>query len=224
MELLVVTLAHIIAGRDADILARMRQIADTIRNAPGLVTSHMYKGREQDGYYFILTTWEDAESWQKAQEQYYPRQHLLATADLLLSPPEQWLMYYQWGYSRPAKQPIISAAHITTLRPDQARLAQREWITSFKKQTTTPTLAFAFLAQEIDRDATAPFRPIKPQLDDAKGEENAVYYQGTTLLNFLSWASEREREEFYQDPNYQSVRKLLDSLAVTRIVPLEQVF
>ncbi len=223
MELLVITLAYIIAGKDADILARVRQIVDAIRNAPGLVTSYIYKGREQDSYYFILTTWEDAESWQKAQEQYNPRQHLLATADLLLSPPEHWLMHYQWGYSRPAKHPIISAAHITTLRPDQARLAQREWITNLKKQTTKPRLAFAFLAQEIDRDATAPFHPVKPQRDGVNAEENIVYYPGTTLLNFLSWASEREREEFYKDPNYQSISKLLESLAVTRILPLEQV-
>jgi heme-degrading monooxygenase HmoA len=223
MELLVVTLAHIITGRDTDILARIRQIADTIRNAPGLVTSQIYKGREQDGYYFILTTWEDLESWYKTQDRYDPKQHLLATADLLLSTPEQWLMHYRWGYSRPAKQPIISAAHITTLRPDQARLAQREWITSLKKQITKPTLAFAFLAQEIDRDATAPFRPIKPQRDDTKAEENVIYYQGTTLLNFLSWASERECKEFYQDPNYQSIRKLLESMTATRIIPLEQV-
>ena len=223
MELLVVTLAHIIAGRDADILARIRQIADTVRNAPGLITSHMYKGREQDNYYFMLTTWEDAESWQKAQERHDPRQHLLATADLLVSSPEQWLMHYQWGYSRPAKQPLVSAAHITTLRPDQARLAQREWITGLRKQTTKPTLAFAFLAQEIDRDATAPFRAIKPLRAGEKVDEKFVYYQGTTLLNFLSWASETEREAFYMDPHYQSIKKLLESLAVTRILPLEHV-
>ena len=223
MELLVVTLAHIIAGGGADSLARIRQVADTMRNAPGLVTSHMYKGREQDSYYFILTTWEDAESWQKAQERYDPRQHLLATANLLLLPPEQWIMHYQWGYSRPAKQPTISAAHITTLRPDQARLAQREWVTSLKKQITKPTLAFAFLAQEIDRDATVPVRSIKPQQDSAKAEEIFISYQGTTLLNFLSWTSEREREDFYKDPHYQSIKKLLEHLAVTRIFPLEQV-
>jgi quinol monooxygenase YgiN len=223
MELLVVTLAHIIAGRDTDILARIRQITDTVRNAPGLVTSHMYRGREQDSYYFMLTTWEDIESWQKAQERHDPKQHLLATADLLVSPPEQWLMHYQWGYSRPAKQPTVSAAHITTLRPDQARLAQREWITDLRKQTTKPTLAFAFLAQEIDRDATASFRTVKPRRIETRAEEKFVYYQGTTLLNFLSWASEREREEFYMDPHYQSIKKLLESLAVTRILPLEQV-
>jgi heme-degrading monooxygenase HmoA len=223
MELLVVTLAHIIAGRDADILARIRQIADTVRNAPGLITSHMYKGREQDNYYFMLTTWEDAESWKKAQERHDPRQHLLATDDLLVSPPEQWLMHYQWGYSRPAKQPLVSAAHITTLRPDQARLAQREWITGLRKQTTKPTLAFAFLAQEIDRDATAPFRAIQPLRAGEKVDEKFVYHQGTTLLNFLSWASETERETFYMDTHYQSIKKLLESLAVTRILPLEHV-
>ena len=223
MEIVVVTLAYSIAGKDTDILARIREITDIVRNAPGLVTSHMYKGREQDSYYFMLTTWEDTESWQKAQEQYDPKQHLLATADLLLSPPEQWVMHYQWGYSRPVKQPTISAAHITTLRPDQARLAQREWITSLRKQATKPSLAFAFLAQEIDRDATAPLRVIKSPQAGVRPEQNPAYHHGTTLLNFLSWASETERNAFYMDPHYQSIKKLLESLAVTRILPLEQV-
>jgi hypothetical protein len=132
-------------------------------------------------------------------------------------------MHYQWGYSRPAKEPLVSAAHITTLRPDQARLAQREWITGLRKQTTKPTLALAFLAQEIDRDATAPFHAIKPLRAGEKVDEKFVYYQGTTLLNFLSWASETEREAFYMDLHYQSIKKLLESLAVTRILPLEHV-
>lgn len=223
MEIVVVTLAYSIAGKDTDILARIREIADIVRNAPGLVTSHMYKGREQDSYYFMLTTWEDTESWQKSQEQHDPKQHFLATADLLLSPPEQWVMHYQWGYSRPIKQPTISAAHITTLRPDQARLAQREWITSLRKQATKPSLAFAFLAQEIDRDATAPLRMIKSPQAGVRPEQNLAYHNGTTLLNFLSWASETERNAFYMDPYYQSIKKLLESLAVTRILPLEQI-
>ena len=224
MELLVVTLAHITPGRDTDGLAHIRLISDTVRNAPGLIISRFYRSRGHDSYYFMLTTWEDEESWRRAQERYNPKQLLLgSTAELLLDPPEQWLMHYQWGYSRPAKQPIVSAAHITTLRPDQARLAQREWITGLRKQTTKPTLAFAFLAQEIDRDATAPFRTVKPLRAEARAEEKFVYYQGTTLLNFLSWASETEREEFYKDPHYQSIKKLLQSLAVTRILPLEQV-
>jgi quinol monooxygenase YgiN len=223
MELLVATLAHIITDRDADILAHIRQIVDTVRNATGQITSSMYKGREQDSYYFLLTTWEDIESWQKAQEHHDPRQYLLASANLLLSPPEQWLMHYQWGSSRPAKQPIVSAAHITTLRPDQARLAQREWITGLRKQTTKPTLAFAFLAQEIDRDATMPFRAVKPLLAETKAEEKFIHYQGTTLLSFLSWASETERAAFYMDHHYQAIKKQLESLAMTRILPLEQI-
>lgn len=221
MELLVTTLAHFIAG--TDILAHIRQITDTVRNATGLLTSQMYRGREQDSYYFLLTTWEDLESWQKAQEHHDPRQHLLASTGLLLSPPEQWLMHYQWGYSRPAKQPSIFATHITTLRPDQARLAQREWITGIGKQAAKPTLAFSFLAQEIDRDATIPFRAVKPQLAETKAEEMFTHYQGTTLLSFLSWASETEREAFYRDSHYLSIKKQLESLAVTRLLPLELV-
>ncbi len=39
MELLAVTLAHITPGRDADGLARIRLISDSVRNAPGLVIS-----------------------------------------------------------------------------------------------------------------------------------------------------------------------------------------
>jgi heme-degrading monooxygenase HmoA len=223
MELLVVTLAHIIAGTDVDILTHIRQMADTVRNATGLITSHLYRGREEDCYYFLLTTWEDMGSWQKAQEQHDARQYLLASTDLLRSPPEQWLMHYQWGYSRPAKVPSVFTIHITTLRPDQARLAQREWIAGLRKHAMKPTLAFAFLAQEIDRDATIPFRAVKPLLTETKAEEKFSYDQSTTLLSFLSWASEIEREAFYKDFDYLSLKKQLEGLAVTRLFPLELV-
>src|ERR1700724_1173067 len=113
MELLVVTLAHISAGKDAEGLARVRLISDTVRNAPGLMNARFYRSREPDSYYFLLTTWENEEFWQKAQERYSPRNLLLAAdRELLTAPPEQWLMHYLWGYSRPSAQPDIAAAHV----------------------------------------------------------------------------------------------------------------
>ena len=126
MELLVVTLAHITPGRDTDGLAHIRLISDTVRNAPGLVISRFYRSRGHDSYYFMLTTWEDEESWRRAQERYNPKQLLLgSTAELLIDPPEQWLMHYLWGYSRPAAVPILAAAHLATIRADQADRTQR---------------------------------------------------------------------------------------------------
>ena len=77
MELLVVTLAHTMVDKEADGLARIHLISDTVRNAPGLVTSRFYRSRGQESYYFLLTTWEDEESWQKAQERHNPKQLLL---------------------------------------------------------------------------------------------------------------------------------------------------
>src|SRR5918911_227382 len=109
MELLVVTLAYTIPGRDADILARIRLIADTVRNAPGLVTSQTYRSLGAHSYFLLLTTWDSEESWQRSQDRYNPKQLLLSSAtELLAALPEQWLMYYLWGYSRPAAIPLLA--------------------------------------------------------------------------------------------------------------------
>src|SRR5256714_15645806 len=148
MELLAVTLAHITPGRDADGLAHIRLISDSVRNAPGLVTSRFYRSRGHDPYYFMLTTWEDEESWQRAQERYNPHQLLLGSAsELLIGPPEQWLMHYLWGYSRPAAVPILATIHLGTIRPDEADRAQRGWIEGLRRQVVRPILSFAFLAR-----------------------------------------------------------------------------
>lgn len=48
MELLVVTLAHTMVDKEADGLARIHLISDTVRNAPGLVTSRFYRSRGQN--------------------------------------------------------------------------------------------------------------------------------------------------------------------------------
>ena len=72
MELLVVTLAQVSPAREADALARMRIISDTVRNAPGLLNARFYRSRQPGISYCMLTTWENSEWWQKAQERYSP--------------------------------------------------------------------------------------------------------------------------------------------------------
>src|SRR2546422_7464066 len=153
MELLVVTLAHTNIGRDADILARIRLIADTVRNAPGLVISQAYRSQGTNAYCMLLTTWDTEESWQRVQERYNPKQLLLSSATELLSAlPEQWLMHYLWGYSRPTAMPVLAAAHMAHIRPDQVETTQRNWIEGLRRQAIYPTLAFAFLARGMRED------------------------------------------------------------------------
>src|SRR5437588_2995780 len=151
MELLVITLAHTLPGRDTDVLARIRLILDTVRNAPGIVIARFYRTSEQGSYYFMLTTWENEEWWQKAQERYNPKHLLLASAgELLQTVPEQWWMQYLWGYSRPAATSLLAAAHLAIIRPDQVELAQRGWIEGLRRQVMQPMLAFAFLARGVN--------------------------------------------------------------------------
>src|SRR5579883_1088652 len=77
VELLVVTLAQVSQAREADALARMRVISDTVRNAPGLLNARFYQSREPGHACCMLTTWESNEWWQKAQERYAPHTLLL---------------------------------------------------------------------------------------------------------------------------------------------------
>src|SRR5579863_6267136 len=129
MELLLVTVAHTKPGRDADILARIRLIADTIRIVPGMITSQFYRSRGDTSYYVMLTTWESEEAWQRAKEHYSPKYLLLSSAtELLATTPEQWLMHYLWGYSRPAATATIAATHLVQMAPTQAHIAQKAWI------------------------------------------------------------------------------------------------
>src|SRR5450755_1704215 len=157
MELLVVTLAHTMVDKEADGLAHIHLISDTIRNAPGLVTSRFYRSRGQESYYFLLTTWDDEESWQKAQERHNPKQLLLGSAmEILISTPEQWVMSYLWGYSRPAAVPILAAAHLATIHAEQSERIQRGWIESLRRQAVQPSLAFAFLARGMNETTLLP--------------------------------------------------------------------
>ena len=219
MELLVVTLAHITPGRDTDGLAHIRLISDTVRNAPGLVISRFYRSRGHDSYYFMLTTWEDEESWRRAQERYNPKQLLLgSTAELLLDPPEQWLMHYLWGYSRPAAVPILAAAHLATIRADQADRTQRGWIESLRRQAVQPALAFAFLARGVNEDAVV-FQPsLAPSMPNGG---DSLYQHGSIFLNLLCWASEADREEFYEDANYRAISLFLNSVGMIQMLTLD---
>ena len=219
MELLVVTLAHIMPGKDAEGLARIRLISDTIRNVPGLVSASFYRSRGTESYYFMLTTWEDEEFWQKARERYNPKQLLLGSAtELLIDPPEQWLMYYLWGYSRPAAEPIVAAVHLGTIFPEQADRTQRGWIESLRRQAINPELSFAFLARGFNEDAMT--SPVFSSTSTSDGGD-APSKHGSIFLNFLSWASQTDREDFYADPNYQAISRFLSGVGIVQILTLD---
>jgi quinol monooxygenase YgiN len=220
MELLVATLAHLNPGREADGAARIRLIAETIRNAPTQVNVQCYQSRGHDAYYFMLVTWEDEKAWQQARERYDPKALLLGSAtELLAQTPEQWFMRYLWGYSRPASKPSLAAVHLAIANHNQGELAQRGWIESLRRQVVQPTLAFAFLAR-----GTSDNRADTPGQITAIGN-NAVgpwdVDQGSIFLNFLSWANETDREEFYADPNYRAISRFLSSIGVVQALTLE---
>jgi hypothetical protein len=218
-ELLVVTLAYTITGRDADVLTRVRLIADTVRNAPELVTSRFYRSRGNDAYYLMLTTWNDDESWRRAQERHNPRQLLLGSAaGLLTAPPQQWLMRYLWGYSRPLASPMLAAAHLAHIRKEQASYAQQGWIEGLRQPAVQAPLAFSFLARGVHEEGTSSGPAATPA---PEGQEEAPYHLGSVLLNLFSWASDNEREQFYADPNYQDINRFVSSTGIVRILPLE---
>lgn len=228
MELLVVTLAHISTGKDAEGLARVRLISDTVRNAPGLMNARFYRSREPDSYYFLLTTWENEEFWQKAQERYSPRNLLLvADRELLTAPPEQWSMHYLWGYSRPSAQPDIAAAHLANIRPEQAERIERGWIESLRRQALEPTLAFAFLARGSSEDTIRPYvsplphTPLSGANGYHKGSASSPRTYGEVFLNLLSWPGETHRQDFYADQNYKAINTVLKSMGVVRVLALD---
>src|SRR5258708_14393190 len=151
MELLVVTITQVNPAREAEALTRMRLIGDTVRNAPGLLNTRFYRSRAPENVYFLLTTWENTEWWQKAQERHSPRKLLLDSAvGIFPTPPDQWLMQYLWGYSRPLAQPIIAAAHMAMVRLEQAERVQEHWLESLQQQASEPILSFALLARSLD--------------------------------------------------------------------------
>ena len=219
MELLVVTLAQVMPDRDAEGLARIHLISDTIRNALGLVSASFYRSRGNEAYYFMLTTWEDEECWQKARERYNPKQLLMGSAaGLLIHPPEQWLMHYLWGYSRPAAQPILATVQLGTILPDQADRAQRGWIECLGRQAVQPILSFAFLARGLNEDMKVPH--AFPAIS-AAGGGHSPYKRGSIFLNLLSWASQADREDFYADQYYQAISRFLNRVGAVQVITLE---
>jgi len=220
MELLVATLAHTVVGKDADGLARLRHISDAVRNAPGLVNARFYRSREPESYYFMLTTWEDEEFWNKAQDRYNPKNLLIgSTGELLTAPPEQWLMRYLWGYSRPSAQPAIAAAHLVTVRPDQVERVERSWIEGLRQQAAQLALAFAFLARGRNEDTLIPQHT--PALNNKNAIESSANEYSSNFLNLLSWPGETQRKDFYADQNYKVITGLLSSVGVVRLLLLD---
>jgi quinol monooxygenase YgiN len=219
IELLVVTLAHTRPGKEVDALARIGAITDTLRQAPGLITSHFYYGENNENTFLILTTWEDPESWYKAQERYNPRQLLLNLKDLLTAPPEQCLMSYSWGYSRPTRSPILTTAHLITLPTSRVDQALSRWLQALQQTNLQMLLTFAFLAQgqreqlSIGLDTTGQTAIPGPTAEATK-PTSAI------LLGLFSWASEIERDEFYIQPHYQSAHAVLESVGHALILPL----
>lgn len=222
MELLVATLARTALGNDVDGLARLRLISDTVRNAPGLVNARFYRSREPESYYFMLTTWEDEEFWYKAQDRYSPKDLFVgSTGELLMTSPEQWLMHYLWGYSRPSAQSAIAAVHIVTVRPDQADRVERSWVEELRRQTTQLTLAFAFLARGRNEDALFPHDASI--LNNNKAPVGLADKYSSNFLNLLSWPGEVQRRNFYADQNYKAISGFLSSIGVVRILELDPV-
>lgn len=219
MELLVVTLVHANTGRDADMLARIRLIADTVRNAPGLIISQAYRSQGISAYYLLLTTWDTEESWQRAQERYSPKHLLLSSAtELLTSLPEQWLMRYLWGYSRPAATSILVTAHLAHVRPDQVETIQRVWIEGLRRRAIYSTLAFAFLARGTQEDSITSNPYFAPTTLKDGGTSP---HHGSTFLNLLCWSNETDRDEFHADSDYQALHQFVGSVGVAQILPLE---
>jgi hypothetical protein len=221
MELLVVTLAHTVVGKDVDVLPRLRFISETLHNAPGLVNTRFYRGREPQSYYFMLTTWEDEEFWQKAEDRYSPKNLLIGSAgELLTAPPEQWLMHYLWGYSRPLAQPAIAAAHLVTVRSDQTDRVERSWIEGLRWQAEQPTLAFAFLARGRSEEGALTQHASKTNNAATEGWPDKY---NPNFLNLLSWPGEIQRKDFYADQNYKALSGFLSSVGVVRVLALDPV-
>lgn len=210
MELLVVTLVQINPACEGEALARIRVISDTVRNAPGLSNARFYRSREPDDYYLSLTTWENSEWWNKSQERHSPYRLLQQSpAGIFPTQPDQWLMQYLWGYSRPLAKQAVAAAHLAIIRPGQARKVQQEWLECLNKQAIEPILSFALFARSTEEETAEASRQ--------SGGQNPIF------LNLLSWPGETYREDFYTHESYRSLQGLLNSAGVLRILKLDPI-
>jgi hypothetical protein len=215
MELLVITLVQANPAREADAMTRMRLISESVRNAPGLLNARFYRGKEPDMAYCILTTWESSEWWQKAQERLDPRALLLnSPPGIFLTTPDQWLMKYLWGYSRPLAQHAVAAAHLALIRPEMTELVQQSWLESLRQQATEPILAFGLLARTLEEDPGAPTTQA-PQQRPAG--------QRPMFLNLLSWPGETHQEDFYTSEHYRNMQVLLNNAGFVRVLKLDPI-
>ena len=221
MELLVVTLAQVSQAREADALARMRVISDTVRNAPGLLNARFYRSREPDVSCCMLTTWESSEWWQKAQERHAPHKLLLdSPPGIFHTPPDQWLMQYLWGYSRPQAQPAVAAAHLALIRPEMAERVQQEWLESLSQQAREPILSFALFARSLEEE-TGTEAPRPASAASSPGQARSSIKQGAIFFNLLSWSGERYREDFYANESYQRIQGLLSRTGIIHVLTLD---
>ena len=212
MELLVFTRAQPNPTRGGEALDRLRQISNTIRNAPGLSNARFYFSGEPENSYLLLTTWEGLEWWQKAQERHSPYRLLQeSAAGIFPTPPDQWFMQYLWGYSRPLAKPEVAIAQLALIRPEQAGRVQQGWLASLQEQAVEPQLSFALLARNIESEEAPTSVPRRPG------------GQGVMFLNLLSWPGETYREDFYADENYQNIVGQLNNAGILRILKLEPV-
>lgn len=220
MELLVVTLAQISPAREADALARMRIISNTVRNAPGLINARFYSSKQPGISYCMLTTWENAEWWQKAQERYSPYGLVQdSPAGIFQTPPDQWLMQYLWGYSRPRAQPAVAVAHLALVRPEMAERVQQSWLESLRQQAVEPILAFALLARNIDEEVLK--AELSPEQAEGVSSSRSSIQQGAIFFNLLSWPDERYQEDFYANEHYQNTRGLLNRTGMVHTLTLD---
>lgn len=226
MELLVVTLAQVSQAREADALARMRVIAETVRNAPGLLNARFYQSREPGHACCMLTTWENAEWWHKAQERYAPHTLVLdSPAGIFHTPPDQWLMQYLWGYSRPLARPAVAAAHLALVRPDMAEHVQHTWLAGLSRQAQEPLLSFALFARSVAEEPTPaqPAESVFPAGAAGAAESPArpPLTRGTIFFALLSWSGERYREDFYSDQASQHIQALLKRTGIVHVLTLD---
>jgi hypothetical protein len=217
-ELLIVTVAQMQSEKETLALARVRMIIETLRSAVGLTTAHFYRG--QNNIYVMLTTWEDKESWQKAQERHNPQQLLLDNREVLAQPPRQWILTYTWGYRRPTAPPTLASAHLVILPEQELQQVQQRWQHELHQPELQASLTFGFLAQgSTDPSAAAPNQQANTVLN--KHEPSKQTEPGSLLLAFYSWSNEIERNEFMLNTHYQQLKVLEEQASSVLVLSLE---
>jgi quinol monooxygenase YgiN len=219
-ELLVVTLAHVLPGKEREARAHIRALAETLQSAVGLTSTRIYRGRDNGIAYLLLTTWEDEESWLKAQERHTPKGLLLSAQDVFTAVPEQWIMYYIWGYTRPTAPSQLAVVHLITVTPQMIQTLQTGWLSGLRQPDLQALLTFAFLARGINDTPTSTRIATTSHVG---GYREIFKLQSSLLLSFLSWSNEVEREDFYAHAGYQSIKSIAEREGSIHTIPLEPI-